>query len=268
MISVDFINWLIFLTHRTLGWLPDVRVLQRCRAYAEKATRRHKSPWRGIVRWSNFNADGNAYSSSSTTRFVACCLFQTMRLLLAGLLACWLSKAPTGYKQLTLFKLYTGEERDYLDKMKLKAATISSATNNHDYFVLLTDAISIWRGNTPKVGTKAEQKAVFGKGDQWETRIIGVEAICGNVDTIVFYTIDDMQCGGANVMVSVWLELAVPLFLILMTQTFSKDWILLIIVLLSHRDWGSTSSYARPVDPTRQIPSPSATEGPLSIWQL
>ena len=96
-----------------------------------------------------------------------------------------------------------GEERIYLDKMKERASVTNPVTGNPDYFVLLTDAISTFRGNTPKVGMKQSQNEVFGKNSEyWETRIIGVEAYCGPISTIFFYTVDDMQCGGANGMVS------------------------------------------------------------------
>jgi hypothetical protein len=100
-----------------------------------------------------------------------------------------------------------GEERDHLDLMRDRARNINGGSGNSDSFVLLTDAISVWRGNTPVVGHSKQQSAVFSHGSQWETRIIAVEAVCGNIDTIFFYTIDDMQCGGANVMVSAFIHL-------------------------------------------------------------
>jgi hypothetical protein len=94
-------------------------------------------------------------------------------------------------------------ERNALDLARAKARIVNRAVNNPEYFVLLTDAISCFRGQTPVVGRKADHTEVFGKEtNKWETRIIGVEATCGPVDTIFFYTIDDMQKGGANVMVS------------------------------------------------------------------
>ena len=100
------------------------------------------------------------------------------------------------------YDVNTDDERKDLDAARERATIIDPSTRNPEYFVLLTDAISIWRGNTPILGRTAYQRSVFSKSEQWETRIIGVEAKCGPIDTIFFYTIDDMQCGGANVMVS------------------------------------------------------------------
>ena len=97
---------------------------------------------------------------------------------------------------------FTGHEREYLDKMKQKASYINRVIDNPDYFVLLTDAASVWRGDTPKVGDLKSQDSPFSKEtNKWETRIIGVEAYCGPISTIFFYTVDNMQCGGANLMV-------------------------------------------------------------------
>ena len=69
---------------------------------------------------------------------------------------------------------------------------------------LCTDAISKFRGNTPKIGSRHKRNEVGGKCTlKLECRIIGVEAVCGPVDTIFFYTTDDLQQGGANVMIEV-----------------------------------------------------------------
>lgn len=109
-------------------------------------------------------------------------------------------------EMMILHRQQQNEEREHLDHLRQAATEIDRATRNPKTFVLLTDAISVWRGNTPKVGNRQMQNEVFGKAIQWETRIIGVEATCGPIDTIFFYTIDDMQLGGANVMVSALLS--------------------------------------------------------------
>jgi hypothetical protein len=109
------------------------------------------------------------------------------------------------------------EERKDLDRARDRAKNIDSSTGNPEYFVLLTDAISCYRGETPIVGSKREQRTCFDKKERWETRIIGVEAKCGPIDTVFFYTTDDMQCGGANVMVrAVWIHTCSVLFLLVL----------------------------------------------------
>ena len=36
-----------------------------------------------------------------------------------------------------------------------------------------------------------------------ENRIIGVEVVCGNIDTIFLYSVDNLICSGSNVMIEV-----------------------------------------------------------------
>jgi hypothetical protein len=68
---------------------------------------------------------------------------------------------------------------------------------------LLVDPCTNFRGNSPVVGKKADKTDITGKmAKHFEQRIIGVEVVCGPIDGIFFYTTDNMQRGGANVIVS------------------------------------------------------------------
>jgi hypothetical protein len=57
-------------------------------------------------------------------------------------------------------------------------------------------------GRTPKIGKKGHQEELGGKEDQkFETRIVAVEVACGPFQTTFVYTTDNLQSGGANLMV-------------------------------------------------------------------
>lgn len=52
---------------------------------------------------------------------------------------------------------------------------------------------------TPKVGVKRHSHA----GKQIDSRVIGVEVICGSIETVFLYYTDNLVSGGANIMIEV-----------------------------------------------------------------
>ena len=80
---------------------------------------------------------------------------------------------------------------------------MDDSTGMYRHAFLLVDPCTNFRGKSPIVGKKANKTQVMGKlSKHFEQRIIGVEVVCGPIDGIFFYTTDNLQRGGANVIVS------------------------------------------------------------------
>jgi len=94
-------------------------------------------------------------------------------------------------------------ERKKSDVRREEARHIDATTGSPNHAFILVDPCTNYRGNSPIVGKKGDNTDVVGKlSKHFEQRIIGVEVVCGPVDGIFFYTTDNMQRGGANVLVS------------------------------------------------------------------
>ena len=103
----------------------------------------------------------------------------------------------------TLFLYSADRERQQADIRRAEAREIDQLTGMYRHAYLLVDPCTNFRGNSPVVGKKADKTDITGKmAKHFEQRIIGVEVVCGPIDGIFFYTTDNMQRGGANVIVS------------------------------------------------------------------
>ena len=75
------------------------------------------------------------------------------------------------------------------------------------YAHILADAMSQWRGNTPKIGggdfRHSKNDATF-----VENRVMAVEMVCGPIDCVRLYHTNNLVNGGANYMITV-LKLAI-----------------------------------------------------------
>ena len=102
------------------------------------------------------------------------------------------------------FFVYSADrERQQADIRRAEAREIDQLTGIYRHAYLLVDPCTNFRGNSPVVGKKADKTDITGKmAKHFEQRIIGVEVVCGPIDGIFFYTTDNMQRGGANVIVS------------------------------------------------------------------
>ena len=61
------------------------------------------------------------------------------------------------------------------------------------YALLFPDGYTVHKGLTPKVGKRAS------KGEnKFGNRLIGVEVICGPVETFFLYSLKDTVSGGSN----------------------------------------------------------------------
>lgn len=103
------------------------------------------------------------------------------------------------------FLIFRGKEyeRKKSDVRREEARRTDMATGQPNHAFILVDPCTSYRGNSPIVGKKSDSTDVVGKlSKHFEQRIIGVEVVCGPVDGIFFYTTDNMQRGGANVLVS------------------------------------------------------------------
>jgi hypothetical protein len=65
--------------------------------------------------------------------------------------------------------------------------------------LLFSDGMTIYTTNTPKL-SKSNSK---GSTKTIESRVIGVEVVCGDIETMFIYTTDDMVGGGALTMIEV-----------------------------------------------------------------
>jgi hypothetical protein len=94
-------------------------------------------------------------------------------------------------------------ERKRADIRREEARQTDPTTALPKHAYILIDPCTASRGNSPHVGLKKDNTEIGGKSAKhFEQRIIGVEVVCGPVDGVFFYTTDNMQRGGANVIVS------------------------------------------------------------------
>lgn len=90
-------------------------------------------------------------------------------------------------------------ERLYLETNREAAKQLDPKTGQPKMALLFTDGMTIYTTNTPKLSktkTKETVKTI-------ESRIIGVEIVCGLINTTFLYFTDDMVSGGAAIMVEV-----------------------------------------------------------------
>ena len=93
------------------------------------------------------------------------------------------------------------QEREEMERNIIRAKT-EVIGHQPQVAHLLCDAISSWRGNTPKVGggdfriSKADQIFI-------ENRVMAVEMVCGPVDCVRLYHSNNLVSGGANYMITV-----------------------------------------------------------------
>ena len=112
------------------------------------------------------------------------------------------------------------EERMACLHKKEQAISSRDAHGNPLSFHMLTDGFTAFRGKlvvmissallscwwtlgqTPKIGIRGQGKELGSKQTQkFETRIIAVEVACGPIQTTFVYTTDNLQSGGASLMV-------------------------------------------------------------------
>ena len=83
-------------------------------------------------------------------------------------------------------------EREFLDRRKLEAGKCDDAGNPLRLF-LFGDGFTIYSCRTPKFPKDS-------KGDKHiETRIVGIEVVCGPIKTVLVYRTDELISGGANI---------------------------------------------------------------------
>ncbi len=90
-------------------------------------------------------------------------------------------------------------ERSYLDANREACKVERDEKGQPKMALLFSDGMTIYTTNTPKV-TKANSK---GTVKQIESRIIGVEVVCLDINTMFLYSTDDMVGGGALTMIEV-----------------------------------------------------------------
>lgn len=66
--------------------------------------------------------------------------------------------------------------------------------------LIFSDGMTIFTTNTPKMYKK---KSKGEPAKKIESRIIGVEVVCGDIDTMFIYYTDNMVGGGSNIMIEV-----------------------------------------------------------------
>jgi len=93
------------------------------------------------------------------------------------------------------------EERAYMER-NINRARTEIIGQQPQVAHLLCDAISSWRGNTPKVGggqfrhSKSDQSFV-------ENRVMAVEMVCGPINCVRLYHSNNLVSSGANYMITV-----------------------------------------------------------------
>lgn len=93
------------------------------------------------------------------------------------------------------------EERAYMER-NINRAKTEVVGHQPQVAHLLCDAISSWRGNTPKVGggqyrhSKSDQNFV-------ENRVMAVEMVCGPINCVRLYHSNNLVSSGANYMITV-----------------------------------------------------------------
>ena len=103
------------------------------------------------------------------------------------------------FKRLHLFQQM--KEREY--QMLTRQRAIDEVTGRQPNLAyILFDGMTVYSGNTPKVGGGYFRK---GKKDTVyvTNRVIGVEVACGPIQKVYLYHTDDFVGGGANTMIEV-----------------------------------------------------------------
>lgn len=77
----------------------------------------------------------------------------------------------------------------------------------------MQDGMTVMSCATPKVGRLRHSHA----GTQIDSRYIGVEVVCGPVDTFFLYYMDNLIAGGANIMIEVIRQAQIDLAKLLKT---------------------------------------------------
>jgi len=99
-----------------------------------------------------------------------------------------------------LHLLLQAEERDELDKNR-NLAKNEKEMGQYKYAFFLADGMTQYTTNTPRVGSNyrkgKQDSAVLG------TRVIGVEVVCGPIDEVFLFLVDDLVGGGANLMIEI-----------------------------------------------------------------
>jgi hypothetical protein len=84
------------------------------------------------------------------------------------------------------------KEREFLDKRKLDAAKCDDAGNPLRLF-LFGDGMTQYTCQTPKFPHQSKGDKVI------DTRIVGIEVVCGPIKTVLVYRTDELVSGGANI---------------------------------------------------------------------
>jgi hypothetical protein len=90
-------------------------------------------------------------------------------------------------------------ERAFLDKNKLRCKELNQF-GQPICGMIFSDGMTTMSGNTPKVGIDHHSSP---KSTYMQSRVIGVEVICGPIDTVFLYLTDNMVHSGSNIMIEV-----------------------------------------------------------------
>ena len=91
------------------------------------------------------------------------------------------------------------QERNCLDKNR-QLCMEKDEQGQPKMALLFSDGMTIYTTNTPKL-YKTNSKGGLTK--KIESRIIGVEVVCGDIDTMFIYYTDNMVGGGSNILIEV-----------------------------------------------------------------
>ena len=75
--------------------------------------------------------------------------------------------------------------------------------NQPKSFLIFSDAMTNTVGDTPKIGKEGHQSSADKNATTAQTRTIGVQVVCGPVESMFLYHTSDFVKGGANIMVEV-----------------------------------------------------------------
>lgn len=98
--------------------------------------------------------------------------------------------------------LQQAQERKHQELTRLKAKTDLISGQPQSAYILI-DGMTVMAGNTPKVGGGGKFRISKEDTKFITNRVIGVEVVCGPIDTVFFYHTDDTVAGGANTMIEV-----------------------------------------------------------------
>jgi len=79
---------------------------------------------------------------------------------------------------------------------------VTCCFNSNCYFHLCTDGMTASAGQTPIFGL-GNRRMNPSESNRFETRVIGVEVICGPVNTHFIYSTDELHSHGANIMIEI-----------------------------------------------------------------